>query len=148
MSDLFIMFPRVFAQSLTRSSKTALRAFNIAQFRVQRWSIPDSGTAFSTSYRSFGCSRPNSAALDRMSLDCNSMPNIPLPENCSVPQLLIPSTYVPMTSSWRPFRSVCFCSHGPSERSLRRPTTSTGHHASRGTQPIAGGHSLTFLDQK
>ena len=33
------------------------------------------------------------------------MPNTPLPENCSAPQLLIPSVYVPMTSSWRPFKS-------------------------------------------
>ena len=100
------MFPRVFAQPLTTSSKTTLRAFKIAQFRVQRWSIPDPGTPFSTSHRSFGCSRPNAAALDRISLDCNSMPNIPLPKNCSAPQLLIPSICVPMTSSWRPFKPV------------------------------------------
>lgn len=107
VSDPFIMFPGVFvARSLTRSSKTPLRAFNIAQFRIQGWSIPDSGAPFSTSYRCFGCSRPDSAALDRTSLECNSVPNMPLPKNCPTPQLLIPSIYVPMTSSWRPFKSV------------------------------------------
>ena len=103
MSDLFKMVPRVFAQSLPRSSNTL---FNVVHSRVQRWSIPDSGIPFLTSYRSFGCSRSNSAALNRMSLDCNSMSNIPLPKNCSAPHLLIPSIYVPMTFSWRPFKSV------------------------------------------
>ena len=103
MSNLFIMFPIVFAQSLTRSSQTTLRAFNIAQSRVQRWSIPDSGTPFSASHRSFGYSRPNSTALD---WNCNLMPNIPLPNNCLAPQPLIPSIYVPTKSSWRPFKSV------------------------------------------
>ena len=33
------------------------------------------------------------------------MPNMPLPKTSSAPQLLIPSIYVPTTSSWRPFKS-------------------------------------------
>ena len=100
------MLPRVFAQSSPRLRNAAMLPFNIAQSRVQRWSIRDSEIPFLSSYRNFGCTRSNFAAPDTMSLDCNSMSHIPLPKDCSAPQLLIPSTYVPMTSSWRPFKSV------------------------------------------
>lgn len=171
------MLSKVFAQLLPRSSNTVLLAFNTAHSRVPRWSIPDPEIPCLTSYRRFGCSRSNFAALDRTSFDCHSMSNVPLPKDCPAPQLLTPSIYQPMTHSWRPL-PICFrpgglpqrqitenrileCrfegprpstprffSYGPSERSFRRPTTSAGHHALRGTQPVIDGHSRTLVDQK
>lgn len=105
-SDPLVMLSKVLTQSLPRSSNTVLLALNTAHSRIQRWSVPDSRIRFLTSYRRFGCSRSNSAALDRTSFDCNSMSNVPLPKNCPAPQLLIPSIYEPMTFGWRPFKSV------------------------------------------